>query len=223
MIELTPQQAIANLKANPKSFLETYPIQIENKGGSGMPAMEHADVGQKRIWIKKSTNYRPGKYRKKKMYAWYLYSFMHQQPLATDIHGQPIASTDFQAYYVPMAWSDADDVWCQLDNDPVIMITAQLSGCSVVIENQEGGGVRAKHLQPTVGREGGGVTGDALYNTLKDQEGVTVFGKGLVNSDNFIVNIIGVRDRVKGWRIYAQQRNRFADMWKIIKVHNVYP
>jgi len=227
MRELTPEQALTNLKTNSKNFLGTYPIAISNAGRTSTD-LESNSAGEQTVYIQKHNMSRPGSFLgKKRMHQWYLYSFEHKQPKSNPMTGDINPEyTNFQAYYVPISWSDdPNPTWCDADNDPVIMITGQLSGCSFVVKDAgEGGELRTTHLQPTIGRPGGNVTGDALNTALKrDHEDWTVFGKSNFDSDTYIVNVIGVRDRDKGWQIFAQKRNRWNQQWTILDVAKVYP
>jgi len=226
MKELTPQQALTNLTANPKNFLGTYPIAIVNRSVTGSD-LEKGDAGAKTVYILKENRTRSGSILKKRMHNWYQYNFLHQRPQDTDIHGNATEYTACQAYYVPISWSDdPHPAWCEADNDPVIMITGQLSGCSFIVKAaEEGGELRATHFQPTIGRGAAdGMTGAALNTALvRAHEDWAVFGANNFNSDASIVNVIGVRHRTKGWSIYAQTRTRFGSTWKIESVKKIYP
>ena len=150
MRELTPQQALDNLIANPENFLGTYPIQILNVGQTSSD-VETGSAGEKTFYIRKINRVRPGKWLKKRMHAWYLYTFTPQQPQPNPLTGDINPEyTNLQTFYVPIYWSDDPERnFCPIGDDPVVMITPQLSGCSFVVAALRGR-ITAQHLQPNV-------------------------------------------------------------------------
>jgi len=157
MKELTPQQALDNLKANPETFLRTYPIAILNAGPTGSD-LESNSSGVQTLYIRKHNMSRPGEILgKKRMHNWYLYTFEHVQPKPNPMTGDMNPEyTNLQAYYVPISWSDdPNPTWCEADNDPVIMITGQLSGCSFVVKDAEQGRGAKSHSPAAYNQQGG--------------------------------------------------------------------
>lgn len=119
----------------------------------------------------------------------------------------PVVGSATLAGYAGIA---LDDLGTALGRD--LAVTTLLNGCCYVMD---GANPQVKHVQPT-----GGISSLALRNALQPHY-TAVFGGGGTEYDQALedVTILGVR-RGGGWKIYAQVHTRNArDVRRVVKIH----
>ena len=197
-----PGTALDKLRADPRSFLQKYPIQSNFD--------PHLD-GQARVYIFNGAGgQRPGSILKtQRMHTAESFTI---QPLP----GQAGEGHPFWVSGLSTGQSSVAPVWLHLDGTgPDIMLTAKLTGCTFVARPVAGhpGDVEVFHQQPHL------ETGIAL-NTRLDVAGQQAYGRLKYDIDVRSINVIGVR-RGGAWKIYAQKVEK--QNLTIRSVTRIYP
>ena len=139
----------------------------------------------------------------------------------------------FQAHSIRMDVGAAAMNSYRLDTTgPSIMVTGELSGCSIVMRPVEGGGLDIAHIKPRppqMGQNGGpstpAQTGQELYDELTEAHpDAIVYGasnaQGQYDSSNRRVSIIGVRKDGQ-WSLFAQKVD--AENRDLKSVYRIFP
>lgn len=161
-----PIATIDVLKANPLKFLQTFPIKIAyNKSESAVIQQYH--------------------YGQKSGVLYFNNGFANvddpQSAEVTRAHGV-VAARGAPNFY-------------ELTNESDLMLTTQLSGCCIVLDDSDPNAIKIAHVRPDADSDG-----IALQESLNDYP--KRFGK-----QDYIDNycyVLGVR--TQGWRFYAQRR-----------------
>lgn len=203
---LRPGVALQQLRAEPRKFLRTYPIQNNyDPAASGVYQVHLFNGGG---------GHRPGTVlRTQNLHA--TQSFTLQGGIGQLGEGHPVW---VHGLFTAAANAAAPIVWYRLDaNGPDLMVTAKLTGCTFVARAVAGapGSVDVAHIQPTVAENG-----VQLNNRLAATAGQLTYGRNSYDITSRSINVIGVR--VGGqWKIYAQKldKHHFA----IRSVHRIFP
>lgn len=197
------------LLSNPQNFLKRFPVKIFganrpsgvanyamlNRGASMRPG---SVLGKLRMHETESFDIKP-----------------------TSFLGQGHGGHTFSAHLVRMDEGTANMNFYRLDaSGPPIMLTGELSGCSMVMLPATGGHVEVAHVRPRQ------QTGQQLYGTLNAAlPNAEIYGasgtSGHYDSDDRCVSIIGVRAGGQ-WFLFAQKKLAGAD-GHIRSVYQIFP
>jgi hypothetical protein len=224
---MTPAQALIELRAHPRKWLEkhylkayagvpaTFSAQQPSFGNTGYvnnvaalgpigPVFDRSPGTAKTFGPWTGTDRRAFTFDRVGGQA----AFVGAVVPATAINIPVIGSATFNGNYVGIPLDDLGNA-AALNCD--FAITTLLNGCSFIID---GANPSVRHVQPV------GITAAALRNALHPNYG-TVFGGGANEYDETIedVTVIGVR-RGAGWKIYAQVHTRnVRNVLRVVKLH----
>lgn len=206
---IPPASAYNLLLTNPRDFLKRYPIKIF---GANRPSGV-----TNYVLLNRAASMRPGSVLGRLR--------MHETE-SFDIKpasflGPGHVGHTFPAHLVRMDEGTANMNFYRLDaSGPPIMLTGELSGCSLVMLPGTGGHVEVAHVRPRQ------QTGQQLYGTLKAAlPNGEIYGasgtSGHYDSDDRCVSIIGVRTGGQ-WFLFAQKKLAAADD-RIRSVYQIFP
>jgi hypothetical protein len=201
---ITAQNALASFIAHPRTFLKKYPVCVSEFVGraSGVLPGSWDTAGMH------DGTRRPG--RILGALRTHETQSMRIGPVAT----MAFSTHAFQVHFVQMYSRDVPIDWYATNGGPNIIVTPQLTGCSVAIRAIGGNEIEMTHIQPT-----GAEAGDALNTRLGGMGLDGVYGRNSY-SQNCSVTIMGAR--VGGrWKVYAQKMDRRAQ--RIYSVSRIYP
>jgi hypothetical protein len=204
---MRPLDALSKLRANPRNFLRTYPVMIDERPGASSLITAYLVNNPS-----KDKTERPGRILGTLR--------MHQtQGFTICCNGMPQNTSlqmraMFSAHYVEMRESTAAMQWYALAMGSDIMLTCKLSGCSFAVREQNNA-VQVAHVQPR------GVTGVGLqYSLAYNQPDRIIYGGLNYDTATRSATVIGV-NRAGQWKIYVQKLE--AGTWRILSVHRIYP
>jgi hypothetical protein len=188
-----PSVALSQLSANPRAFLEKYPIQSNfdpHANGNAQIYIFNGGGGQRPGSIMKTFN-------------------MHTTESFT-VQPMPGQLGEGTTFWVQGLKTDGSSNhnnnnidWFRLGNGgPGILLTAKLTGCTFVARSVPGqpGAVDVAHLQPDQPLVENGLQ----LNQRLDIQGQQTYGRLKYDFNVRSINVIGVR-LPGGWKIYAQK------------------
>jgi hypothetical protein len=224
---MTPAQAIIELRAQPRKWLETHYLKAYAglpanfsvqqptfgntgyvdvqglRGPAGAPVFDRSPGTARRFLCMAGKDRRSFTFDRAGGQAGFVGATVTATVVNVPVIGSDTVGNNFAN--VPL-----DDLATIQQGD--FLVTTLLNGCSFVIN---GAGPSVGHFQPR-----GGTTAGALRNALQGHYGL-VFGGGGNEYDQNLedVTIIGVR-RPGGWKIYAQVHTRNSrDIRRVVKIH----
>lgn len=232
---MSPAEAYGRLLSDPGRFLKQFPVKIfglgpSQRSGEADYTMRHRDTS-----MRGETPMRP---------SLVFGTNRMRGTEAFDIKPASLVPNDdghgFRAHSIRMDEGTAAMKFHRLDHKgPSIMLTGELSGCSIVMQPVDGGHVDVAHVKPrpsqkgTKGQDGEpdtpdmpAQTGKELYAELKGaQPAARIYGAsaigGQYDSDHRRAEIIGVRDTDGQWRLFAQKKD--AVDGSIRSVYQIFP
>lgn len=225
---LTPADAHARLLSNPEDFLKRFPIKMFGTGANTPSGESHYAIVNRDPRPLEVSKRPSSVFGKVILHDTESFDIKPASLLGPNDHGH-----QFQAHSIHMDEGAAAMNPYRLDaNGPSIMVTGELSGCSIVMRPVQGGGVDIAHVKPRptqAGQNGGpstpAQTGQELYDELKGTHSdAKIYGasgtSGQYDSADRRVSLIGVRTHGQ-WSLFAQKVN--STDRRIRSVHQIFP
>ncbi len=200
---LTAATILADLRANPLTFLRHYKLVIAGGGSKSNSGIATFSFDDKTVTVKGFTTGLSGMVGKTKDRPYI--KFSHKSGLADP--NPDVAGGKFNAHYVAMK-QIGDDVrtthYTLPGTGPDLMLTSQLSGCTFGIGSAAKGSQLVSHIQPNAN-----ATASDLHEAVAD--GLTSGGGKFFERQNGAsyentsnrATVVGVRNSGT-WKFYAQ-------------------
>jgi len=220
-VPITDLQAYTDLSAHPRTFLKKYPLWIQGAAttATGPRNFELTDAAA----YLNAPVHRPGSILK-------THSMKVTQGFIVAPFGTGFGGHQFPASWLAMSeWTNSNQLHSisilTLDHTgPAVMITANLTGCAIAMQDLGGGSVAVAHIRPNsdmLNPPVGALDGAGIHNVLNKSGWTAVYGRNDYSATRQVV-VVGVR-RAGHWKLYAQKQTLpGAGAGDILSVHRIF-